>query len=74
VLTPDAHAGLVTFGLEGHAHQDGSGIEPLAAALARRGFVFRTLNELTALRISTAFFNTEAEIDALVAAIAAEIS
>lgn len=73
VLTPAAHAGLVTFGV-GRNGEPAQALGPLAAALERRGFVFRRLDELGAIRISTAYFNTEDEIDALVAALAAEIS
>ncbi len=63
VLTPGSHAGLVTFGC------GDVDVDALAAKLERRGFVFRTMTELGALRVSTAFFNTKDEIDALIAAI-----
>lgn len=66
LLTPESHAGLVTFSITGRD------VTALAATLERSGFVFRTLTELGALRISTACFNTEEEIDALIATICAD--
>jgi L-cysteine/cystine lyase len=64
LLTPESHAGLVTFSL---ALDDTA---PVASALRKDGFVFRHLEELKAFRISTAFFNTTQEIDAFLDAVA----
>jgi L-cysteine/cystine lyase len=64
LLTPETHAGLVTFALtSGDAARS-------ADALRSRGYVFRHLEALRAFRVSTAFFNTEEEIDSFVTAIA----
>ena len=64
MLTPrDRMAGLVTFGIDG--------FEPpaLVEALADRGVVIRWIDQPAALRVSTGFYNTEADIDRLVDAL-----
>ena len=57
LITPDAHGGLVTLSFER------ADPRVVAENLRRRGFVFRHIEEMGALRISTAFFNFEKEID-----------
>jgi L-cysteine/cystine lyase len=64
LLTPESHAGLITFALIG-----GDTMQ-FADELRGRGYVFRHLEALHAYRISTAFFNTVEEIDGFVRAIA----
>jgi L-cysteine/cystine lyase len=61
VTPPGQHAGLTSFTLEGHDP------EPVCAQLAESGIVLRTIKDPACLRISTGFFNTEGEIDRLVA-------
>jgi selenocysteine lyase/cysteine desulfurase len=57
LLTPPMHAGLVTFAIES------CDLEHVGQRLRTAGFVFRHIESLRALRISTAAFNTEEEID-----------
>jgi L-cysteine/cystine lyase len=62
VLTPSGpQAGLVTFNIEG--------LDPerMMIKLARDGIILRFIRYPYALRISTGFYNTEADIDRLVA-------
>lgn len=54
---------LTTFSVAGHKGTD------LANALCQQGIHTRPVEEFDALRISTAYFNTEAEIDRLLAAL-----
>jgi L-cysteine/cystine lyase len=61
VTPPGQHAGLTSFTLEGHDP------EPVCAQLAESGIVLRTIKDPACLRISTGFFNTEGEIDRLMA-------
>jgi L-cysteine/cystine lyase len=66
ILTPpEAHAGLVTFTLAGY--------DPtrVMMKLAEEGIVLRYVGEPYALRISTGFYNTEADIDRLASALQA---
>jgi L-cysteine/cystine lyase len=63
VLTPADHGGLVTLEVAG------GDARSLATRLHTQGFVFRCVERLNALRISTAFFNTESEIDRFCAAL-----
>jgi selenocysteine lyase/cysteine desulfurase len=51
------HAGLVTFAIERGE------VEQVGDRLRAAGFVFRHIESLHALRISTAAFNTEDDID-----------
>jgi L-cysteine/cystine lyase len=55
--TPEDHAGLVTI------RSDRVDVVTCAVRLAHAHFVFRTRPEARSLRIATAFFNTESEID-----------
>ncbi len=58
VLTPKkAHAGLITFTIDGVAPEDG------VKALAEQGILIRPIPEPEALRLSTGFYNTEEELD-----------
>lgn len=65
LLTPTSHAGLTTLAPAAadarHVHTE----------LSKRRFAVRCLPELNALRISTAYFNTESEIDDLAATLSA---
>ena len=64
MLTPRYQmAGLVTFSIDG--------FQPpaLVEALADRGVIIRWIDQPAALRVSTGFYNTEADIDRLVDAI-----
>jgi len=62
-VTPaDALAGLVNFRLRGVD----------AAALGAQGVTIRAIPETNTLRASCAFFNTQAEIDRLLAALAGQ--
>jgi L-cysteine/cystine lyase len=63
--TPAEHAGLVTIR---SSHSD---IGHVVDHLQRSNFVFRYRPETQSLRIATAFFNTESEIDSFFAAIRA---
>ncbi|MEW5960823.1 MAG: aminotransferase class V-fold PLP-dependent enzyme, partial [Chloroflexota bacterium] len=66
VITPAAaRAGLITFSLEGY--------DParVMIRLAEEGLILRYIDHPYALRISTGFYNTEADIDRLVAALQA---
>lgn len=63
LVTPDAHGGLVTFSF---TKADSSAV---GDDLRRRGFVFREIEEMNSLRISTAFFVFEKEIDRFTAAL-----
>lgn len=65
MLTPAACAGLVGFAVEGRQN------EAVLAALKQQGFVMRTVPFRNALRLSTGFYNSEAELERAVAAIAA---
>jgi L-cysteine/cystine lyase len=65
LLTPARHGGLVTFACPGRD------TAKIAERLRAQQFVFRHLDELQAFRISTAFFNTEDEIDRFIAAVGA---
>ncbi len=63
LATPESHAGIVSIRCESGAFQQ------LAERLASQGIVVRERPELDLLRISTAFFTTENEIDRFVAAV-----
>lgn len=64
VLTPRAHAGLVSFRVAGLA-------APRAVeALRERGFLVRSIPGWDAVRLSCGFFLEEAEVNAFVAAVA----
>ena len=64
LITPEAHAGLVTIEAPAGSR------ERIAKRLRRKRIVLRIWPELDRYRLSTAFFNTEREIDAAVRAIA----
>jgi L-cysteine/cystine lyase len=66
MLTPlDRMASLITFRVGGWR------CEQLRAALARQAFaITRTIDALDALRLSIGYFNTEAELDRVVATVA----
>ncbi len=65
LLTPQDHANLTTFRIDG--------LEPMAAsnALAERGVIIRWLDEPLALRASTGFFNREQDLALLAAELGA---
>ena len=65
ITPPGPHAGLVTFTLDGY--------EPprVNAKLAEDNIVIRYLTSPAAVRVSTHFYNTEADIDRLVTALKA---
>ena len=65
VLTPEVHAGLVSFRLGAVA------AEAAVAALRERGFLVRSIPGWNAVRISCGFFLEEAEIDSFAEAVAA---
>ena len=60
VFTPQAAAGLLHFTLP-----DGVDVEQINDALVQRGIRIRTIPHMNCLRVSTGFWNTEAEIDEL---------
>lgn len=64
VLTPPRHAGLVSFRVAGR--------EPAAVveALAAGGYLVRSIPDAGCVRVSNGFFNTEDEVDGLVAEVA----
>ncbi|MBX6377007.1 MAG: aminotransferase class V-fold PLP-dependent enzyme [Clostridia bacterium] len=63
VVTPAQHAGLVTFQVEGRRPEE------VVAHLAGRRILVRSVPRPPAVRLSAAFFNTEDEIEAAVAAV-----
>ncbi len=65
ITPPGPQAGLITFNLDGY--------DParVATRLEEEGIVLRFLPDPYALRLSTGFYNTEADIDRLVAALQA---
>ncbi|HEY5665983.1 MAG TPA: aminotransferase class V-fold PLP-dependent enzyme [Gammaproteobacteria bacterium] len=63
LATPESHAGLVSIRCEGGAFKQ------LAERLASQGIVVRERPDIDLLRISTAFFTTEHEINRFVAAV-----
>lgn len=65
ITPPRPQAGLITFNLEGY--------DParVMTRLAGEGIILRFLRSPYALRISTGFYNTEADIDRLMAALQA---
>jgi L-cysteine/cystine lyase len=64
MITPADHmAGLIHFTVNGIA------AETVSAQLTERGFAVRSISDPQAVRVSTGFYNTEAEIDQLVVAI-----
>jgi L-cysteine/cystine lyase len=64
LLTPASFAGISTVRCPAAASP------AIGLTLARRGFVVRHLADMSALRISTAYFNQESEIDGLFATVA----
>lgn len=64
VLTPAEAAGLVTFEVEGVAP------EAAVKALREQGIIARTVPDPSAVRLATGFYNTEEEIERVVAAVA----
>ncbi|NOX60624.1 MAG: aminotransferase class V-fold PLP-dependent enzyme [Chloroflexi bacterium] len=64
IFTPDEAAGLLHFRL---TNDDDP--EAVNQALVTRGVRIRTIPHMRCLRVSTGFWNTEAEIDALAAAL-----
>ena len=67
LVTPrDAHAGLVNFTVDGL----GSDVIPCVNQLAEEGITLRYIPDNLALRLSSGFFNTEAEIDQALDAVA----
>jgi L-cysteine/cystine lyase len=64
VLTPADAAGLVTFQVAGKTP------EAVVEALTKAGIVARTVPEPGGIRIATGFYNTEAEIETVVRAVA----
>lgn len=63
VLTPDAAAGLVTFQVPEADEKQ------VLKALTSRGILIRTVPHPKSLRLSTGFYNTEAELERLAAAL-----
>jgi selenocysteine lyase/cysteine desulfurase len=64
VITPaDARAGLVCFGLSG------ADLEACVARLGADGLTVRSVADTSSLRVSCGFFNTQGEIDRLVAGV-----
>jgi len=63
MLTPVSHASLIAFSVDSREAKD------LLDRLRARRFVFRFIAELNAIRISTAYLNTEAEIDEFIGVI-----
>lgn len=63
LITPEEHAGLISIRCE-----DGT-FQPLAERLASQGIVVRERPDLGVLRIATAFFTNEHEINRFVAAV-----
>jgi L-cysteine/cystine lyase len=63
ITPPGPQAGLVTFNLEGY--------DParVTTRLVEEGVILRFLQQPYALRISTGFYNTEADIDRLISAL-----
>ena len=62
LITPRGnHAGLTSFTLTGHDPAQ------VLRRLAAEGIILRTIKEPSCLRVSTGFYNTEAEIERLVA-------
>lgn len=61
VLTPAEHAGLIAFRVAGVVP------EKIAQELHGQGIFVRSVAPVAAVRVSTGFYNTEAEIDALLA-------
>jgi L-cysteine/cystine lyase len=64
VLTPADAAGLVTFQVAGKTP------EAVVEVLTKAGIVARTVPEPGGVRIATGFYNTEAEIETVVRAVA----
>ena len=65
ITPPGRQAGLVTFNLDGYPPPK------VMTKLGEEGIVVRFIPQPLALRISTGFYNSEADIDRLVAALAA---
>jgi selenocysteine lyase/cysteine desulfurase len=64
VITPDAHAGLVSFTVEGRRPED------VLAALLERGMVLRTIPSPACVRLSAGFFQRDEDLDRLVEGVA----
>jgi len=65
ITPPGSQSGLTCFSLDGYDP------EQVSTKLAQDGIILRTIKEPACLRASTGFYNTEAEIDHLIAALQA---
>jgi L-cysteine/cystine lyase len=60
IHSPNLHAGLTTFSIEGLES------EPTVMKLADRGVIIRCFTHPTWMRVSTGFFNAEEDIQRLI--------